>query len=527
MLPLSYLSRNRRWPFFTFRRLIATTPIKTNQRERSLLSKSVTECVSLLERRETTALELTSACFKRIEETRYLNSFITESIDRAKERAEKVDKMRSNGENVGPLGGIPIAIKDNFCVAGVRTTAGSKMLQDFVPPYDSTVSARLENSGAIVLGKTNMDEFGMGSANIYSYFGSTINPWSNMENPERIFVPGGSSGGSAAAVASHQAFAAVGSDTGGSVRQPASWCGIVGLKPSYGRTSRHGLIAYASSLDTPGLLTKTVSDAALLLDIIAGSDELDSTSISAPTSPYLHSLSSSQSLSDVTIGIPNEYHVEELTDEALNLWKESIDRLSSLGASIKSVSLPHTPYALSAYYIIAPAEASSNLARYDGIRYGYREDADNINDMISNTRTNAFGSEVQRRILIGSFVLSRKSYESYYKKAQQIRRLVVEDFDRAFDSVDVIVAPTTPTTAMTLSQAKSDIENPVTFYLNDVFTVPASMAGLPAVSVPMDRLATSSGLPFGIQVIGRKMGEVQVLRVGKGLEGENGLRLGI
>lgn len=507
------------------RRWKATEASKhVSKRDAELLSMSLAEARDSLLDGKTTSTELVEASLRMIERTQPLyNQYISVQKEQSLKAAADFDQKRLKGHKVGRLAGLPIAVKDNFAVKDTPTTCASKMLQNFVAPYDATVVDRLKQQGGIMLGKTNMDEFAMGSDTIYSVNGPTINPWSTAD---KKYVAGGSSGGSAVAVACHTCYGALGSDTGGSVRLPASFTGLVGLKPSYGRTSRYGLVAYGSSLDCPALFSKTVQDAAILLDVISGEDQLDSTSVPGPAeTQFENNLKKAKDLRGVRVGIPSEYNVAELSDEIRQFWKEGANWLKSHGAELVEVSLPHTKLALSAYYIIAPAEASSNLARYDGVRYGHRtqEDCATIKDMITKSRTEGFGSEVQRRIIVGTFALSRKSYESYYKKALEIRRLVLDDFKTVFRSkenpsgVDVLLTPTAPSSAGELKNAlEKTKQNPVDLYLMDVMTIPANMAGIPAMSVPYQ--LSEANLPVGLQLMSNYFEEDLLFKVGSFLE---------
>lgn len=438
-----------------------------------------------------------------------LNAFITLTPERALAQAEEADRRLAAGE-APPLAGLPLAIKDLFCTEGVRTTAASRMLENFVPPYESTVTAKLRAAGAVFLGKTNLDEFAMGSSNMTSAFGPAVNPWRRADDP-RPLTPGGSSGGSAAAVAARIALGATGTDTGGSIRQPAAFCGIAGLKPTYGRCSRFGIIAFASSLDQAGPMARTVEDCALLLEVMAGFDPKDSTSAERGVPPFTKALQ--RGVRGLRIGIPQEYRAEGMPAEILALWEKGAAWLAAAGAEIREVSLPHTRYALPTYYIVAPAECSSNLARYDGVRYGLRVPADDLIGMYEKTRAAGFGAEVRRRILIGTYVLSAGYYDAYYLRAQKVRSLILRDFTEAFEQVDALLTPTAPSSAFALGEKMDD---PVTMYLNDVFTVPASLAGLPALSVPCG--LDAAGLPLGLQVIGRPFDEEGVIAVGRVLE---------
>jgi len=434
-----------------------------------------------------------------------VKAYLTVTGEAALARAAESDARFRAGAPLGPLDGVPLGIKDVLCTRGVRTTCGSKILEGFVPPYDATVVARLRRGGAIILGKLNMDEFAMGSSTENSGYFTTRNPWDLSR------VPGGSSGGSAAAVAADLAAATLGTDTGGSIRQPAAFCGTVGLKPTYGRVSRYGLVAFASSLDQIGPFAKDVEDAALMLQAIAGHDPQDSTSAPVPVPDYAAGLG--QGVEGLRVGIPAEYFIEGLDPEIEAAVRAAIETLKGLGAKTESVSLPHTEYGLAAYYLIAPAECSSNLARYDGVKYGLRvPGARDIIDMYSRTRGAGFGAEVKRRVMLGTYALSAGYYDAYYGKAQKVRTLVQRDFQRAFERVDVIAAPTTPTAAFKTGER----EDPLSMYLNDVFTIPVNLAGLPGVSVPAG--FTSAGLPIGLQVIGKAFDEATVLRTAKAYE---------
>ena len=461
-------------------------------------------------KKEVSSLELTNFFIERIEESK-LNCFITHTFEDAIEKAKESDKKISRNKEIGILEGIPIGMKDLFCTRGIRTTAGSKILENFIPFYESTVSKNLLNDGAVILGKTNMDEFAMGSANTTSFFGNVINPLkSNQENNKNL-VPGGSSGGSASSVAANLCMAATGSDTGGSIRQPASFCGLVGLKPSYGRCSRFGMIAFASSLDQAGPITKTVKDAAIMLQSMSSYDEKDSTSSRKPIPRYLDFLNFN--VKGKKIGLPTEYKVEGLNSEIVEVWEDTINFFKKNGAEIINISLPHTSFALPTYYIIAPAEASANLARYDGVKYGFREKSDDLQDMYECTRAIGFGDEVKRRLMIGTYVLSAGYYDAYYLKALKVRQLISNDFKSAFEKCDLILTPTTPNVAFPIGEKQKD---PIEMYLNDVLTVPASLAGLPAISVTGGK--NKNNLPIGMQVIGRPFEEISVLTAGKLIE---------
>ncbi len=457
------------------------------------------------------ARELAAAHIAAMAEHKTLNTFITETPERALADADAADARRAAGQVASALDGVPIAMKDLFCTEGVRSTAGSHILEPFVPPYESTVSAKLKAGGSVMLGKANLDEFAMGSANITSYYGPVTNPWVAGNGDNRQRVPGGSSGGSAAAVAARIAIAATGTDTGGSIRQPASFCGIVGMKPTYGRCSRWGIVAFASSLDQAGPMTRTVEDAAIMLQVMAGHDPKDSTSAPYDTPNFSEKLRSG--VKGLKIGVPREYRVDGMPAEIDSVWQQGADWLRDLGAEVVEISLPHTKYALPTYYIIAPAEASSNLARYDGVRYGLRVPGNDLKEMYENTRAEGFGAEVKRRIMIGTYVLSAGYYDAYYIKAQKVRSLILRDFTSAFEKVDAILTPTAPSAAFALGEKQDD---PVQMYLNDVFTVPASMAGLPAISVPGG--LSAEGLPLGLHLIGKPFDEVTLFQVAQALE---------
>ena len=468
-----------------------------------LTSFDIAGARDLLDAGETSSIELTEAYLKAMEAGRDLNAFITEVPEAALERARTSDERRAQGETLGPLDGIPIAVKDLFCTEGVPTTAASHILDGFVPTYESTVTAKLWGAGAVMLGKTNLDEFAMGSANVTSYYGPVKNPWTLDDGKDR--VPGGSSGGSAAAVAAHMAAAAIGTDTGGSIRQPGSFCGIVGAKPTYGRCSRWGIVAFASSLDQAGPMTRTVRDSTIMLNAMAGHDPRDSTSADLAVPDFEAALTGE--VKGLKVGIPKEYRVDGMDAEIEGLWSQGAEWLKTAGAEVVDISLPHTRYALPAYYIVAPAEASSNLARYDGVRYGLRVEADDLIKMYEETRGRGFGAEVRRRVLIGTYVLSAGYYDAYYIKAQKIRTLIRRDFSSAFEDVDVILAPATPFAAFAIGEKMDD---PVQMYLNDVFAVPASLAGLPAMSVPAG--LSAEGLPLGLQLIAKAFDEETMFR---------------
>jgi len=459
------------------------------------------------------AVELANAHIGAMADLRNLNAFITETPELAIERATESDKRRAAGDSAGSMDGIPIAVKDLFCTEGVLTTAGSHILDGFVPTYESTVSQNLRNGGAVMLGKTNLDEFAMGSANITSYYGNVLNPWKGKDGKD--LVPGGSSGGSAAAVAGRIALGATGTDTGGSIRQPAAFTGIVGLKPTYGRCSRWGVVAFSSSLDQAGPMTRTVRDAAIMLGSMAGHDAKDSTSALQAVPDFEAALSGD--IRGLRVGIPKEYRMDGMAPEIEALWTSGIDMMKQAGAEIVDVSLPHTKHALPTYYIIAPAEASANLARYDGVRYGLRVPGNSLDEMYANTRGEGFGDEVKRRILIGTYVLSAGFYDAYYRKAQRVRKLIAEDFRIAFEDVDVLLTPTAPSEAFAIGEKMDD---PVAMYLNDVFTVPASLAGLPGISIPAG--LSANGLPLGLQLLGKPFDEETMLRAAHALESAAG-----
>ena len=465
-----------------------------------------------LARRDFTARALTEAHLSAIEALNpRLNAYLSVTADRALAQAEAADAALARG-NARALTGVPLAIKDLFCTEGVRTTAGSRILDNFVPPYESTVSANLLRDGAIFLGKTNLDEFAMGSSNLTSAFGPVENPWKRRQDDQAVLVPGGSSGGSAAAVAARLALGATGTDTGGSIRQPAAFCGIAGLKPTYGRCSRWGVVAFASSLDHPGPFARTVEDCAILLGSMAGHDPRDSTSADVPVPDF--AAACARGVRGLRVGVPREYRAEGMPEEIEALWRQGIDWLREAGAEVVDVSLPHTKYGLPTYYIVAPAEASSNLARYDGVRFGLRAaDGEDLRDLYERTRAEGFGAEVRRRVLIGTYVLSAGYYDAYYLRAQKLRALILRDFTEAFAKVDALLAPTAPSAAFAQGETSDD---PVKMYLNDVFTVPANLAGVPAMSVPAG--LDANGLPLGLQVIGRLFDEETVFAVASAIE---------
>ncbi len=480
----------------------------------SLNELTISEASEKLRSKEIKATELTEACLKAIETgNAALNAFTAVTAGKAMEAARESDKRLAAKSNSGvrPLEGIPLGIKDLYCTKGVRTTAGSHILSNFEPTYESTVTQNLWDAGAVMLGKLNMDEFAMGSSNETSYFGACINPWRARNSTEKL-VPGGSSGGSAAAVAAGLCLGATASDTGGSIRQPAAFTGTVGIKPTYGRCSRWGMVAFASSLDQAGPIARSIGDAALMLQAMASHDPKDSTSVDKPMPDLIKALA--QPVKGLRIGIPKEYRVDGMAAEVDALWQKGIEIFKQAGAKIVDVSLPHTKSALPAYYIVAPAEASSNLARYDGVRYGLRVNGKDIIGMYEETRAEGFGAEVKRRILIGTYVLSAGYYDAYYLKAQKVRSLIKRDFDEAFEDVDVVLTPATPTPAFPLgSKGGSD---PIAMYLNDIFTVTVNMAGLPGLSVPAG--FSAEGLPLGLQLIGKPFDEGLVLRAGQVIE---------
>jgi len=470
---------------------------------------TITAALAGLDKGDFSARELTEVHLSAMALQRGLNAFITETPDKARAMAAASDERRREGK-VGLLEGIPLGIKDLFCTEGVLTTAGSHILDGFKPPYESTVTARLWQAGAVMLGKLNMDEFAMGSSNTTSYHGSVKNPW-KRRGENRDLVPGGSSGGSVAAVAARVAMAATGTDTGGSIRQPAAFCGLVGLKPTYGRCSRWGIVAFASSLDQAGPVARTVEDAALMLQVMAGHDPKDSTAVDLPVPDYRATLEGG--VKGLRIGIPKEYRADGMDGAIDKLWAAGAGWLKAAGAEIVDISLPHTKYALPTYYIIAPAEASSNLARYDGVRFGLRVPGTTLDEMYENTRAEGFGAEVKRRVLIGTYVLSAGYYDAYYLKAQRLRSLILRDFTRAFEKVDAILTPSTPTAAFAIGDRTED---PIAMYLNDIFTVPVNLAGLPGISVPAG--LSADGLPLGLQLIGRAFDEATLLRIARSLE---------
>ena len=462
---------------------------------------------------EFSAREVAEAFNAAVEAASALNAFIVTTPEHALDAADAVDAKRAKGEDLGAMGGVPIGMKDLFCTTGVQTTAASHILEGFVPPYESTVSQNLWKAGAGMLGKLNLDQFAMGSSNETSHFGNVVSPWRRAGGGNTDMSPGGSSGGSAASVAARVAPAATGTDTGGSIRQPAAFAGICGIKPTYGRCSRWGTIAFASSLDQAGPMARSVEDCAIMLGAMAGFDLKDATSLEMDVPNWEAALDAG--LKGRRIGIPKEYRMEGTDQAILDSWEQGKEWLRDAGAEIVDVSLPHTKYALPAYYIIAPAEASSNLARYDGVRYGLRDlpDGSGLQDMYAATREEGFGDEVKRRVLIGTYVLSAGFYDAYYTQAQKVRALVARDFERAWESCDAILAPTCPTASFPLGSLSDD---PLTMYLNDVFAVPASLAGLPAMSVPA--MLNADGLPLGLQIVGKPFDEQGVLDAGLAIE---------
>jgi len=469
----------------------------------SIISElTLKKIVDGIKKKEFSSEEVTNSFVENSKKSKKLNTYITECFDEALKAAKKFDEKKDFS---GLLSGVPIAVKDLFCTKNVKTTAGSKILNNFIPTYESTVTNNLWSQGAFLLGKLNCDEFAMGSSNETSYFGNVINPYGEK------LVPGGSSGGSASALSAGLTPATIGTDTGGSIRQPASFTGTVGLKPTYGRCSRWGIVAFASSLDQAGPMTKNVEDCALLLQAMSGHDPKDSTSIDKKVDDY--SLKLTDKVKGLKIGIPKEYRVENMPNEIDVIWKKGIDYLKDAGAIIKNISLPHTMYALPAYYIVAPAEASSNLARYDGVKYGHRAKGKNLIEMYENTRSEGFGDEVKRRILIGTYVLSSGYYDAYYLKAQKVRQLIKNDFDKAYEDVDAILTPSTPSSAFKIGDKSDD---PVSMYLNDIFTVPVNLSGLPAISVPAGY--DKNNLPLGLQLIGKAFDEQTILNLSLAIE---------
>jgi len=467
-----------------------------------ITSLTLTELVKNIKDKKISSEETTKAFIERGEKSRDLNAYITEDFSNAILKAKSFDQKPNFDLK---LPGVPMAVKDLFCTNGVKTTAGSKILNNFIPPYESTVTQNIWNEGAILLGKLNCDEFAMGSSNETSFYG-------NVQSPiDKGLVPGGSSGGSASALAANLTPITIGTDTGGSIRQPASFTGTVGLKPTYGSCSRYGIVAFASSLDQAGPMSKDVKDCALLQEIISTYDEKDSTSIDFKRNEYSKELTNN--IKGKKIGIPKEYRVDGMPKEIEDLWTKGIEYAKDCGAEIIEISLPHTNYALPAYYIVAPAEASSNLARYDGVKYGFRSKGENLIDMYEKTRSEGFGEEVQRRIMIGTYVLSSGYYDAYYLKAQKVRKLIKNDFDEAYKKVDAILTPSTPSAAFKIGEKTND---PVSMYLNDIFTVPVNLAGLPAISIPAG--VDVKGYPLGLQIIGKAFDEQNILNIAYAME---------
>ncbi len=480
-----------------------------------MLKLTAVEASDALKKREISSLELTKAYLAAAEETSQLNHFTSLTAEKALEMATASDEKLAKGEG-GSIEGLPVGVKDLFCTEGVETTACSNILKGFVPTYESFVTRRLWSEGGVMLGKLNCDEFAMGSSNETSAYGPAVNPYSRADGAD--LTAGGSSGGSASAVASGAALLATGTDTGGSIRQPAAFCGIVGMKPTYGRCSRWGVVAFASSLDQAGPFTRTVADSALMLDAMAGHDPMDSTSANVPMPDLKAAMA--KGVKGMKIGIPSEYQMDGMDSAITGLWEQGQKWLVDAGAELVPISLPHTKYALPTYYVIAPAEASSNLARYDGVRYGARVEADSLDEMYAKTRGAGFGDEVKRRILIGTYALSAGYYDAYYLKAQQVRRLIRQDFDTAFEQVDAILTPATPSAAFALGEKQED---PTTMYLNDVFTVPANLAGIPGISVPAG--LNDEGLPLGLQVLSGAFCEDKLYSVAAILEAAAGFTL--
>jgi aspartyl-tRNA(Asn)/glutamyl-tRNA(Gln) amidotransferase subunit A len=481
-----------------------------------LIGMTLADARDGLKQKSFSATELTKAHLEAMEQARELNIFVLETPEKALDMAKASDAKLASGAASGPLEGIPLGVKDLFCTNGVRTTACSKILGNFVPTYESTVTSQLWRDGAVMLGKLNNDEFAMGSSNETSAFGTPINPWKSKGNNAKL-VAGGSSGGSAAAVAASLCLGATATDTGGSIRQPAAFTGTVGIKPTYGRVSRWGIVAFASSLDQAGPIAKTVRDNAILLRSMAGHDAKDTTSVDRPVPDYEAALS--RGVKGLKIGIPREYRMEGMPAEIETLWKETAERLRKAGATIIDISLPHTKYALPAYYIVAPAEASSNLARYDGVRYGFRAPGKDIVELYENTRAAGFGKEVRRRIMIGTYVLSAGYYDAYYVRAQKVRTLIRQDFEAVYrDGIDAILTPATPSSAFGVGEMS--VASPIEMYLNDIFTVTVNMAGLPGIALPagMDH----KGLPLGMQLIGKPFDEETLFAVAQAIEAEVG-----
>ena len=472
---------------------------------------TLVELVNKVKKKEVSSKEITTAYVNRSKISKKLNAYITDNFEKALKKANDFD---NNPNYEKKLPGIPIAVKDLFCTKDVKTTAGSKMLNNFIPTYESTVTENLWNEGSILLGKLNCDEFAMGSSNETSFFGNVISPIDNN------LVPGGSSGGSASALAAKLTPATIGTDTGGSIRQPASFTGTVGLKPTYGSCSRYGIVAFASSLDQAGPMTRNVKDCSLLLEVMSSFDHKDSTSIDFKRPNYYSDLN--KNIKGKKIGIPKEYRLDGMPSEIEKLWENGIEYLKDCGAEIIDISLPHTNYALPSYYIVAPAEASSNLARYDGVKYGFRAEGENLIDMYEKTRSQGFGEEVKRRIMIGTYVLSSGYYDAYYLKAQKVRKLIKNDFDDAFKKVDAILTPSTPSSAFKLGEK---IDDPVSMYLNDIFTVPVNLAGLPGISIPAG--LDKNNYPLGLQIIGKPFDEQNILNIAYSMEEKINFKLNI
>ena len=468
------------------------------------------EVIDLIKRKKITACEIMQDIFDQIDKVdNVIKAFLVVNREEALVQAREIDKKVKNGEKLPPLAGVAVSVKDIIVTEGTETTCGSKILKGFIPPYNATVINRLKEAGAIIIGKTNMDEFAMGSSTENSAFGPTHNPW-DLER-----VPGGSSGGSTAAVAADEALVALGTDTGGSIRQPAALCGVVGLKPTYGRVSRYGLVAYASSLDQIGPITKDVTDSALIMKVISGHDKMDSTSVNLEVPDYLKFCQAG--INDLKIGVPKEYFIEGIDPEVKSALNRALKIFEKLGAKIEEASLPHTEYSLPTYYLIATAEASSNLARYDGVQYGYRaEGYEDLSSMYQKTRSEGFGSEAKRRIMLGTYALSSGYYDAYYLKAQKVRTLIKEDFDKVFSKYDILVTPTSPTPAFKLNEKVSD---PLTMYLSDIYTIPINLAGIPAISLNCGY--SKSNLPIGLQIIGKHFSEETILRAAFNFEQNN------
>ena len=468
----------------------------------NIINLSLSELVSNIKDKKISSNEITSAYIERSKKSKHLNSYNEETFDTALKKAKEFDSKPDFNKK---LAGIPMAVKDLFCTKNTKTTASSKILNNFIPTYESTVTQNLWDEGAILLGKLNCDEFAMGSSNETSYFGNVVSPI------DKDLVPGGSSGGSASALAAKLTPATIGTDTGGSIRQPASFTGTVGLKPTYGSCSRYGIVAFASSLDQAGPMTRNVRDSALLLEVMSSFDNKDSTSVDFKRPSYSKDLS--KDIKGKKIGVPKEYRIDGMSEEIEKLWEGGKNYLKNCGAEIIDISLPHTKFALPAYYIVAPAEASSNLARYDGVKYGLRTEGDNLIDMYEKTRSEGFGDEVKRRIMIGTYVLSSGYYDAYYLKAQKVRRLIKNDFNDAFQKVDAILTPSTPSSAFKIGDKSND---PVSMYLNDIFTVPVNLAGLPGISIPTG--LDKKGYPLGLQIIGKSFDEQNILNIAYSME---------